>query len=228
MTKHAKVVGYVRHSKDEQGRRMSPALQRRAIEKWADAHDLSVDAWHTDSAPGSAAISKRAGLQTALAALGPGAVLVVYRLDRLARDLELQLRLFRVVTGAGARIISTADEGTNGLGDDDPDAIFLQQLQGALAQRERGVLAARIRDGVRAKKAEGRKWCCHAPYGFRWSADDKLAENAAEQRTVELCERLRTEGISFRGVVAELQKRRRRNRAGNYFTLSQVQRMLAR
>ena len=222
-------IGYIRHSKAEQGERMSPALQRRAIEKWAAAHGISVDVWHRDSAPGSAAISKRPGLQAALAALGPDGFLIVYRLDRLARDLELQLRLFRVVAGSGARIISTMDEGTNGNGDtDDPDAVFLQQLQGALAQRERGVLARRIRDGIAAKKASGRQWCHHAPYGFRWDADGKLAENVAEQRTVRLAVKLRQQGVSFRGIVAELQKRRRRNRAGRVFTLPQVQRILAR
>ena len=101
------VIGYIRHSKAEQGRRMSPALQRRAIEKWADNQGVKVSAWFKDSAPGSTPVAKRPGLHAALEQLEPGSFLIVYRLDRLARDLELQIRLFRVVASAGARIVST-------------------------------------------------------------------------------------------------------------------------
>ena len=243
------IVGYIRHSKAEQGRRMSPALQRRAIEKWAQGQGVAVDAWFTDSAPGSTPIAKRPGLRDALAQLGPESVLIVYRLDRLARDLELQIRLFRIVTSAGARIVSTMDEGTiNGPGDDDPDAEFLRNLQGALAQRERGVMAVRIRDGIRAKKAQGLKWNGQAPYGHRWDARDKLAENVAEQRTIALVVELRAQGVTYRGILAELKKLRRFSRkvfdkngdspfydkngklcGGNRpFTLSQIQAILRR
>ena len=116
----------------------------------------TVSPWFTDSAPGSTPIAKRPGLQDALAQLGPDAVLVVYRLDRLARDLELQIRLFRIVTSAGARIVSTMDEGTiNGPGEDDPDAEFLRNLPGALAQRERRGLAPPLPRGPRAHSAQG-------------------------------------------------------------------------
>ena len=223
------VLGYIRHSKAEQGRRMSPALQRRAIEKWATDHGVKVTAWYTDSAPGSTPIAKRPGLQNALAQLGPESVLVVYRLDRIARDLELQLRLFRIVTSAGARIVSTMDEGTiNGPGADDPDAVFLQQLQGALAQRERGVLARRIRDGLAAKKSQGRRSNCNAPYGWRWRPDDTIAENVAEQRTIAMVLELRDQGLSYRAICTELAKRRRVNRAGGPFHAPAIQRILQR
>ena len=223
------VIGYVRHSKTEQGRRMSPALQRRAIEKWAEGQGVEVTAWFTDSAPGSTPIAKRPGLQDALAQLGPDSALVVYRLDRLARDLELQIRLFRIVTSAGARIVSTMDEGTiNGPGEDDPDAVFLRNLQGALAERERGVLARRIRDGIAAKRAEGRKYTGNPPYGYRWTPDGKLAESAPEQRTVRLVVELRAQGVTFRGIVDELKRRRRFSRVGKPFLLGQVQKILAR
>ena len=222
-------IGYIRHSTAEQGRRMSPALQRRAIEKWAEGQGVKVTAWYTDSAPGSTPIAKRPGLQDALAQLGPDSALVVYRLDRLARDLELQIRLFRIVTSAGARIVSTMDEGTiNGPGEDDPDAVFLRHLQGALAERERGVLARRIRDGIRAKKAAGRKWNGTAPYGHRWTPDGMLANHKAEQRTIAMVMKLREQGFSYRGILAELKRHRRVNRAGGTFVLAQVQRILQR
>ena len=232
------VIGYIRHSKAEQGERMSPALQRRAIEKWATDHDHEVTAWFTDSTPGATPIARRPGLQQALAQLKKDSILLVYRLDRLARKLELQLRLFRVVAAVGARIVSTMDEGTNGNGDDDPDAIFLRQLQGALAERESGVTGMRIRGTVRVLKEQGRRWNGTPPYGSRWRdtghVTDKgrpiieVAQNVAEQRTIALVKKLRNEGVTYRGIVVELKRHRRVNRAGGPFVLAQVQRMLRR
>jgi len=39
---------------------------------------------------------------------------------------------------------------------------------------------------------------------------------------------LRQQGVSYRGIVTELNRRRRRNRAGGPFVLAQVQRILKR
>ena len=89
-------------------------------------------------------------------------------------------------------------------------------------------VAKRIRDGIAAKKSQGRQWANNPPYGHRWTADGKLAPNAAEQRTIALVRRLRKEETSYRGIVAELRRRRRFNRAGNPFGLAAVQKMLAR
>ncbi len=222
-----RIIGYIRFSKVEQGERMSPALQLHAIEKAAAKHGGKVAATYREACPGSTPLAKRPQLRAALADLQPGDMLVVYRLDRLARDLELQLRLFRAVAAIGARIVSTMDEGTNADEADDPDAAFLRNLQGALAQRERAVLARRIKDGVAAKRRAGLKWCGNAPYGWRWDAENRLAESPREQRTRRIAREAREAGGSLRSIVAELRRRRRLNRAGTAFTLSAVQRMLS-
>jgi len=232
------VIAYIRHSKVEQGERMSPALQRRAIEQYAAAQSKSVSDWYSDSKPGSTPITKRPGLLAAVEALHKGDTLLVYRLDRLYRNTEKWLGLERTVTKIGAKIVSTQGEGTNGFDDDDPDAEFFRTMQAAQAQREVRVLGKRIRDGIRAKKALGRKWNSSAPYGSRWrdtggvDGKDKpivmLVPNVAEQRTIRLVVELREEGTTYRQILAELKRRRRFNRAGNPFQLSQIQRILRR
>jgi len=223
-----RIIGYIRYSTTEQGQRTSPALQLAALEKCAERHGKELSATFHDALPGSAPLHKRPGLQDALAALEAGDILIVYRLDRLARDLELQIRLFRVVTAGGARIVSTMDEGTNADADDDPDAEFLRNLQGALSQREVRVLGKRIRDGIAAKRRAGTKHCHHAPYGWRWDSQGRLAESVSEQRTRSIARTAREAGMSYRAVVAELGRRRRLSRAGRPFSKSQVQRMLVR
>ena len=221
-----RVIGYVRHSKAEQGERMSAALQRRAIERYADSQGQSVSEWFTDAKPGSTPITKRPGLRQAVEALRKGDWLLVYRLDRLYRDTERWLVLERTVTKIGARIISTQGEGTNGFDDDDPDAEYYRTMQAAQAQREVRVLGKRIRDGITAKRAQGRQWCHHAPYGHRWTPAGHLAESVSEQRTIKLVHDLRDDGFSYRQVLAELRRRRRFNRVGHQFNLASLQKML--
>ena len=222
------VIAYTRHSTQEQGERMSPALQRRAIERHAAAQGQSVSAWYSDSKPGSTPITKRPGLLAAVEALHKGDTLIVYRLDRLYRNTEKWLGLERTVTKIGARIVSTMGEGTNGFDDDDPDAEFFRTMQAAQAQREVRVQGKRIRDGIRAKRAQGRKWNGTALYGHRWTPDGMLAVNVAERRTVNMVLELREQGLSYRGILAELKRRRRVNRAGGPFVIGQIQRMLRR
>ena len=223
------VIAYIRHSKAEQGEKMSPALQRRAIEQFAATKDQTVGQWFSDSKPGSTPITKRPGLRQAVEALHKGDTLLVYRLDRLYRDTEKWLGLERTVTKIGARIVSTQGEGTNGFNnDDDPDAEFFRTLQAAQAQREVRVLGKRIRDGIAAKRAQGLQYTAHAPYGWRWTLDGKVAEHKAEQRTVQLVVELRGQGVTYRGIVAELKHRRRVNRVGRPFALAAVQGILRR
>ena len=223
------VIAYTRHSTQEQGERMSPALQKRAIEQYAATQGQTVDQWYSDSKPGSTPITKRPGLRQAVEALRAGDTLLVYRLDRLYRDTEKWLGLERTVTKIGAKIVSTQGEGTNGFGDDDdPDAEFFRTMQAAQAQREVRVLGRRTRDAIRARKAQGLKWNGQAPYGSRWTPDGKLAESAPEQRTVRLVVELRAKGVTFRAIVDELKRRRRFNRAGGPFLLGQVQGILRR
>ena len=88
------------------------------------------------------------------------------------------------------------------------------------------LIRARTRAALATQKAAGRRWCNDAPYGYRWTADGEVAENAAEQRTIALVNDLRDQGLTYRGIVDELQRRRRRNRAGRPFILPQVQRIL--
>ena len=98
----------------------------------------------------------RPGLAACLKALQPGNTLVVWKLDRLGRDLkhlvttvdELQNRGvgFKVLSGAGAQIDTTTANGRLCFG------IFA-----ALAEFERELIIERTRAGLAAARARGRK-----------------------------------------------------------------------
>jgi DNA invertase Pin-like site-specific DNA recombinase len=98
----------------------------------------------------------RPGLTACLKALQPGNTLVVWKLDRLGRDLkhlvttvdELRAREvgFKVLTGAGAQIDTTTANGRLFFG------VFA-----AFAEFERELIAERTRAGLAAARARGRK-----------------------------------------------------------------------
>ena len=98
----------------------------------------------------------RPGLQACLKALQPGNTLVVWKLDRLGRDLKHLVNTvdglrqnnigFRVLSGAGAEIDTTTPNGRLCFG------IFA-----SLAEFERELIAERTKAGLAAARARGRK-----------------------------------------------------------------------
>jgi DNA invertase Pin-like site-specific DNA recombinase len=103
----------------------------------------------------------RPGLQAALKALRPGDTLVVWKLDRLGRDLKHLINTvddlaqkdvgFRVLSGHGASIDTTTPSGKLVFG------IFA-----ALAEFERDLIVERTKAGLAAARARGRSG--GAPY----------------------------------------------------------------
>ena len=142
------LVGYVRVSKNDGSQTLEP--QRDAIM----AAGVDPNRIYEDLASGRK--DDRPGLTACLKALQPGNTLVVWKLDRLGRDLkhlvttvdELQNRGvgFKVLSGAGAQIDTTTANGRLCFG------IFA-----ALAEFERELIIERTRAGLAAARARGRK-----------------------------------------------------------------------
>lgn len=99
--------------------------------------------------------ARRPGLDACLKALQPGNTLVVWKLDRLGRDLKHlvntvdELRQhnvgFKVLAGAGAEIDTTTANGR----------LFFAVFA-ALAEYERELISERTRAGLQAARARGR------------------------------------------------------------------------
>ena len=141
------LIGYARVSKADGSQLLD--LQRDAL----TGAGVAADRIYEDLASGRR--DRRPGLETCLKALQPGNTLVVWKLDRLGRDLkhlvvtvdELRSRGvgFRVLAGTGAEIDTTTANGRLVFG------IFA-----ALAEFERELIAERTRAGLAAARARGR------------------------------------------------------------------------
>ncbi|MEM9137543.1 MAG: recombinase family protein [Cyanobacteria bacterium P01_F01_bin.42] len=142
------LIGYARVSKADGSQVLD--LQVDALLKAG----VPKDRIYQDFASGKTA--KRPGLKACLKAVQPGNTLIVWKLDRLGRDLkhlintvdELRQREvnFKVLAGAGAEIDTTTANGR----------LFFAVFA-ALAEYERELISERTRAGLIAARARGRK-----------------------------------------------------------------------
>src|SRR5205807_9208055 len=142
-------------------------------------------------------LDSRRGLFDALEAIsaGQGGGLVIYRLDRLARDLVLQEQLLADVRRMGAEVHSTSAGEAGYLADDpdDPSRALIRQILGAVSQYERAMIRLRMRSGRQRKAARGGYAGGRPPYGWRAEGRELVAD-ADEQATLARIRELRAAG----------------------------------
>lgn len=98
-------------------------------------------------------VGDRPELQALLSALKAGDVLLVYKMDRVARSLKDLLGILERLTSAGATIRSL----TEPLDTSGPIGIFMVQVLGAVAQLERSIIRERSVAGQIAAYKRGVK-----------------------------------------------------------------------
>jgi DNA invertase Pin-like site-specific DNA recombinase len=101
---------------------------------------------------GSGASRSRPVLTRLMADIGAGDVLVVVRLDRVARSVSHLLEVIERLEEKGAHFRSLRDP----IDTSTPQGMFSLQVLGAVAQLERALIAERTKAGMRAAKARGR------------------------------------------------------------------------
>ena len=134
-------IGYARVSTDEQNLDLQiDALKAAGCEKVFQDHGVSGS--KTD----------RAGLSEALDAIGPGDVLVVWRLDRLGRSLSHLIELIERLGKQEAGFQSTSD----GIDTSTSGGRLVFHIMGALAEFERSLNSERTKAGMDAARRRGK------------------------------------------------------------------------
>ena len=141
------LVGYMRVSKADGSQ--ATDLQRDALLA------AGIDSQHLYEDAAAGKRDDRPGLQACLKALRSGDTLVVWKLDRLGRDLRHLVNLvhdltangigFKVLTGQGASIDTTT-----------PSGKWVFSIFAGLAEFERDLIVERTRAGLAAARARGR------------------------------------------------------------------------
>ena len=165
-----RAVGYLRVSTEEQLSGTGLQGQREAI--IALGHEIVR--WCSDEGiSGSNGLDSRDGLAEALHLLSTGEVeaIIVYRLDRLARDMVLQETLLQDIRKYGQLISCSASETEFCRPDPDnldPSRKLIRQVLGAVAEYERDMIRLRMKAGLRRHLRAGGRHGHRAPYGWRW------------------------------------------------------------
>jgi DNA invertase Pin-like site-specific DNA recombinase len=144
---------------------MAPSPSRKRLIGYArvstedQAHDAQLDELRAAGCAeihqehGSGASRARPVLARLIREIKPGEVLVVVRLDRLARSVSHLLEVIETLEARKAHFRSLRDP----IDTSTPQGIFSLQVLGAVAQLERSLISERTRAGIKAAKARGKK-----------------------------------------------------------------------
>ncbi len=170
--------------------------------KWCGENNVEIVREFADRAL-SGADEDRPELWAAIAALERGYVLVVYRLDRLARSVYLSDIIERSVHAKKATFLSIAGEGT--WSDSDEDFLIRKILQ-ALAEYERKVIGARTKAAMLRHQANGRLMGSIPRYGWMIDPENskRVVHNPHERIIINQIKRLHDKGLSLRKIAEEL------------------------
>jgi DNA invertase Pin-like site-specific DNA recombinase len=208
-----KLVAYLRVSTDRQAEEgLGLLVQAREIDRWArQSRHRIVAICRDEGVSGSNGLDSRVGLPDAFSLLKEGKArgLVVYRLDRLARDLIIQETLLAELRRMGAEVFTTSAAETGYLSDDpddpdDPSRKLIRQVLGAVAEYERAMISLRLRSG-RARKAAKGGFAFGAPaFGYRTESKELVGEDQ-EQAALTRISELHAAGSSLREIAAMLE-----------------------
>src|SRR5690348_5131849 len=155
-----------RVSTERQERFQTIDSQLAALRDWAatGGHEISDDFVFRDEGYSGSRLD-RPGLDALRDAVRDGVVGIVAVLtpDRLARKYAYQVLLLEEFRRAGCAVVFLQHPIS-----DDPNDQLLLQIQGAIAEYERAVLAERFRRGKLQRAREGQIIGAKAPYGYSY------------------------------------------------------------
>jgi site-specific DNA recombinase len=137
----------------------------------------------------------------------PSSHLVVWKLDRLARDSFDQEMFLKLLWDAGVAIHSTDASELDTLtttNKTDPQRVLLRQILGAFAQYEARIIEARMRNGLVHKASKGGYSGGRPPYGYR-ASQNELEVDPYQARWVRFIFACRIQGWPLRSIGTAIQ-----------------------
>ena len=159
----------------------SNELQKAHCEQHAFNKKYEIAGFFEDKALSGSDI-ERPALWAAVDVLKKGDVLLVYKLDRLARNVYLMELIKQAVSACGARI--EAVEGD--VAGDSAESVLIRQMLSAFSEYERKLIGIRTKFAMIQHQRNGKRMGRFAPYGFRVDLKDQtlLTPNLKEQKAV--------------------------------------------
>ena len=197
-------IGYIRVSTEGQALNgVSLDDQRARIRAYCEAHGYELAGIEVDAGLSGKRADNRPGLQAALRRVCEcKGVLVVTKLDRLARSTRDAIDISQDIDDCGADLASIGEK------IDTASAMgrFVFRLMASLGELERDMIGERTRGVLQTKRNKGEKLGGHMPLGFDLADDGKtLVENRTEQAAIERMRELRAQGLGYLRIANTLQ-----------------------
>lgn len=133
---------------------------------------------------------------------------VVYKLDRLSRDLADFSALMREFADNGVKFVSA----TQALESNTPEGKFTMNMMAAVADFEAAMIRTRLRDKFNTAKSKGYWVAGKPPYGYDKPRKSPLAINPGEASNVRRIFKLFAAGNSYAEIAAALKREGRHYR----------------
>ena len=221
-----KAIGYVRVSTEEQVRGgVSLDMQRAKIAKYASIEDIELVEILSDEGISGCTIKIRPGVQRVLEMVRTKAVqaVIIYKLDRLARNTVESLEIAKLMEGKGFGLHSITEklDTRSALGR------FFFTLMASLAEMERGIISVRIQAAMERKKEKFEPCNQNPTYGYRIEGS-RVVPDLHEQAVINRIRRLHAGGHTIWGIRDILIAEGKLNRRGRPFGKTQIHNILQR
>lgn len=178
--------------------------QSEAISRYAAANGLTIEqTFREEGVSGTKELENRPALQDLLLAIESGEVRVVLieKLDRLARDLMIQETILGDLRKRGVTVISVMEPDLCG---NDPSRTLMRQIFGAIAQYDKAMIVMKLRGArQRMKTRTGR---CEGSKPFGASED--------RRPVIDRILSLRTSGMAVDTIAATLNAEGHKSKTG--------------
>lgn len=212
-------LGYTRVSGQAQTNGTGPDRQRETIGRYAQAGGYEVARYYDEAYTGTESDRPQLAMMIHDALTEGATTIIVERMDRLARDLSVQMHLLTHFASRGLTLIdATTGQDVTAAVAADPMMRALIQIQGVFAELDRRLTVEKLRRAramvrERTGRCEGRK-----PFGTR----------PGEQTTLERMKALNDGSRTWYGIAKSLTQAGLRSRSGKPWTATAVKRILGR
>jgi len=193
-------LGYVRRSKESGARTVSLDDQRARIEVYCQERGWHLTEVLADDGVSGGRRERLERLAERVKATHARAI-VVYHLDRFARDLAATLDYLRRFSRRGVELHVV---GRGQVEADTATGFIVTAVEGLAAEHYRRVISEKTRDALARLRANGRRVSRFARYGYRLAPGRRLVVSPREQVVLAKIVALRNRGFSLRAISRAL------------------------
>jgi site-specific DNA recombinase len=217
------VIGYARRSRESGAKTVSLDEQAGQIRRYAEAQGWTLAELVTDDGVSGGKRARLTRLEDVVRA-NRARVVLVYHLDRYARDVAALLDGLRAYSRRGVELHVV---GRGRVEADSASGFLVTGVEGLMAEHYRRLIGEKTRDTLAHLRARGRVYSRIAPFGYE-AQNGRLVEHQGEQATLALIARLRRAGASWRALCADLTARGITQRNGQPWSVGLLHRIASR